>query len=519
MKKNIKKIFDSYILDKKPLFILEMANNHMGDVNHGLKIIREFYKVTKNFDFDFAFKFQYRYLDTFVHPDYLHSEHSKIKRFAETILSEEQYQALKDEVDKFKMISICTPWDNKAVELIARQGFDIVKVPSCYFNDWPLLEKIAETKLPVIASTAGATLEDIDRVVSFFQHRKIQFALMHCVGEYPTANDALDLNQIDLLKKRYVGVPIGFSTHEGPENLDSIKIAIAKGATIFEKHVGVPTEEFKLNNYSVTPEILGKWLESAEVALSMCGKTSGRHVISSKEKADLRILHRGVFAKKELKIGDKLDKNNVFFAMPNVDGQLVANDFSKYAQYVCKKKISLKASINLSDLTVTDQRSKIINIINNVKKILSEAKIVLPNQVEMEISHHYGIDLFKEVGAVIINIVNREYCKKLIVLFPGQKYPNHNHKKKEETLQVVYGSMQLIKNKHIEKLGMGDISVIERDVPHSFSTTNGVVFEEISTTYYKGDSYWKDKKIDQNLDRKTFLTYWTDDFNCSGSIK
>jgi hypothetical protein len=52
------------------LFILEMANNHMGDLKHGLNIIRSFAEVTRKYDFNFAFKFQYRDLDTFIHHSY-----------------------------------------------------------------------------------------------------------------------------------------------------------------------------------------------------------------------------------------------------------------------------------------------------------------------------------------------------------------------------------------------------------------------------------------------------------------
>ena len=52
------------------LFILEMANNHMGDVNHGLAIIRQCHEAVKEFPFKFAIKFQYRHLDTFIHPDF-----------------------------------------------------------------------------------------------------------------------------------------------------------------------------------------------------------------------------------------------------------------------------------------------------------------------------------------------------------------------------------------------------------------------------------------------------------------
>lgn len=54
----------------KPFFIFEMANNHMGNLEHGLRIIREIHKVCKDYPFAFGFKLQYRQLDTFIHPDY-----------------------------------------------------------------------------------------------------------------------------------------------------------------------------------------------------------------------------------------------------------------------------------------------------------------------------------------------------------------------------------------------------------------------------------------------------------------
>ena len=57
---------DTHIKSKIPdwLFIFEMANNHMGDINHGIRIIKEFAEVAKDFDFKFAFKLQYRDMKT-----------------------------------------------------------------------------------------------------------------------------------------------------------------------------------------------------------------------------------------------------------------------------------------------------------------------------------------------------------------------------------------------------------------------------------------------------------------------
>ena len=127
---------------------------------------------------------------------------------------------------------------------------------------------------------------------------------MHCVGEYPTKDADLQLNQIDFLKRNYPDCKIGFSTHENPENFDSVKLALAKGAKIFEKHVGVPDDNKKyiLNPYSANPYQIEKWLYSMVISINMLGGTGSiRKSFSKKENADLRILHRGAYAKKILK--------------------------------------------------------------------------------------------------------------------------------------------------------------------------------------------------------------------------
>ena len=271
----------------KPLFIFEMANNHQGDVEHGKKIIRAMAAVSTPYreQFNFAIKFQYRDLDTFIRPDYKDRDDIKnIKRFKETRLYQEEFLELKREAEVCNFFTICTPFDELSAQRIAAQKYDAIKIASCSFTDWSLIETIATTKLPVIASTAAATLEDIDKIVQFFNHRNIPLSLMHCVAEYPTPASRLELNQISLLKQRYPDLRIGFSTHEEPSEMDSIKIAVAKGAKIFERHVGVATDKISLNKYSSTPEEISSWLTAAKKAFDICGVSEERYSPSQKEK-------------------------------------------------------------------------------------------------------------------------------------------------------------------------------------------------------------------------------------------
>ena len=67
---------------------------------------------------------------------------------------------------------------------------------------------------------------------------------------------------------------------------------------------------------------------------------------------------------------------------------------------------------------------------------------------------------FRQFGAVIISIVNREYCKKLIAVLPGQKHPVHMHKVKEETFQLLYGDLQVEIEGKVFDLKPGDIQTV-----------------------------------------------------------
>ena len=62
-----------------------MANNHMGDLDHGLAMINEFGSLVPDYPgFDFAFKFQFRDIPSFIHPDYRDRMDVKyVKRFCE----------------------------------------------------------------------------------------------------------------------------------------------------------------------------------------------------------------------------------------------------------------------------------------------------------------------------------------------------------------------------------------------------------------------------------------------------
>lgn len=495
------KIFDD-------LFIFEMANSHQGSVEHGKDIIHEMGKIARKYNIKAAVKLQYRNLDTFIHPDYKgRKDVNHIPRFESTRLTYDQFTELVEAIRSEGMIAMSTPFDEAGVDWCMDQGLDIIKVASCSSLDWPLLEKIAATHKPVIISVGGKTISDIDKLYNYFTHKRCDFAFMHCIAEYPAPIERLQLDFIDKLRRRYPDNVIGYSGHEDPDDNVIPMMAIAKGAKILERHVGLPTETISLNAYSMNPDQADKWVKSALEAKEICKmKKETERYISQAEIDSLNSLMRGVYLKHDVKKGTELKREDVFFAMPNHDKQMTSGQF--FEGVVASK--DYKANEELHETKPVTDTNLARSVIHDVKGMLYEANIYLGDTFEAELSHHYGMKHFRQFGAVIISIVNREYCKKLIAVLPGQQHPDHMHKVKEETFQLLYGDLEVVVDGEEREMKPGDIQTVLRGQMHSFSSRTGAVFEEISTTHVKNDSYYEDPVIAKKdlMERKTKVYKW-----------
>lgn len=491
------------------LFIFDLANNHQGDALHGGAIVNALADVVKRHGVRGAIKFQFRDLDSFIHPEYKDGKTNKhIGRFLSTRLQRKDFEVLHQKVKSLGFVSICTPFDEKSVDLIMDLGIDVIKVASCSAVDWPLIDKISMSGKPVIVSTAGMSLGQIDTLCSFLECRNVNFALMHCVAIYPTPADKLRLNQIELLRDRFPHITVGFSTHESPDNCSAIMMAYAKGAKIFERHVGLQTDKYPLNSYSSTPAQIDAWLSAYQEAEQSCGGKN-RAPALPEETDSLKSLSRGVFAKHAIKKGALLNRENVFFAMPLQENQLQSGEWKDWL--ISDKDYAPNAAISSSLRNHDVPESHLIyQIILQVKGMLNNAKIFIGPNSSIEISHHYGIERFREFGCVLVNCVNRAYAKKLVILLPRQKHPYHYHKKKEETFQLLSGDLEVEVDGSQTKLQVGDMILVHPSQWHKFHTLDGAIFEEISTTHHNDDSFYEDAKIVDlpREKRKTIVENW-----------
>jgi sialic acid synthase SpsE len=313
------------------LFVLEMANNHLGDVQRGLKIISTYSQVVRFNNVRAAIKVQLRDVDGFIHKDFRDRKDVRyIRKTLDTRLQPEDFGALVQAIREASCIPIATAFDEKSVDLCSELGIPILKIASSDCNDWILIEKIAKTKKPVIVSTGGSSLKDIDDLVTFFANRHIPLAINHCVSLYPTEDCDIELNQIDFLRNRYPNHTIGFSTHEYRDWTSSMLMAYAKGARTFERHVDIQKEGTAVSPYCSVPEQVDTWFKAFHRAKRMCGPPgTQKRLPPQQEIAYLDALVRGVYAKRDLPVGHQLQDADIYLAIPLQQGQISCRELMR----------------------------------------------------------------------------------------------------------------------------------------------------------------------------------------------
>mgnify|MGYP001176290322 CR=1 FL=1 len=306
------------------LFVLEMTNNHKGDLNRGLEIISKFSRIVRFNNVKVAIKLQFRNIETFVHKDFQDRDDIYyIRRVLDTSLSVDEYAQLVEAVKKSGCIPLATAFDEKSVDLIEYFEMPFIKIASSGCNDWMLIERIAKTRKPAIISTGGVSSKDLDDIVIFFERRNISLAINHCIAAYPTEDQDLQLNQIDYLRNKYPKNVIGLSTHEYNDWDSSIIAAYAKGARLFERHIDIDTDGVKIAPYSSLPYQIDVWFKAWHHAKKICGASGESKILPIKEEVDyLSSYIRGIYAKRDLNKGETLREEDIYLAIPLQKGQI-----------------------------------------------------------------------------------------------------------------------------------------------------------------------------------------------------
>lgn len=114
---------------------------------------------------------------------------------------------------------------------------DRLKVASRDLTNLPLLAAMAETRIPIVLSTGMAGKKELDDALDVITRYHSDISILHCVSQYPTQPDNLNLRTISYLKKHYGQYTIGFSDHT--IGISAPIVALGMGAEIIEKHITI----------------------------------------------------------------------------------------------------------------------------------------------------------------------------------------------------------------------------------------------------------------------------------------
>ena len=227
-------------------------------------------------------------------------------------LSLEAYVRLREYAESLGLGFFASAFDLESVDFLLEAGVKIIKIASHSLTNGPLLKKIADLKLPTIASLGGCTLAEQDLAIEILQ--SCPLVIMHCVSSYPTPDGLAKLDTITYLRDRYE-LPVGYSSHE--VGIDLSVASSVLGACMIERHFTLDRAMIGLDQpISLEPQ---EFAEMATKIRRLFGARGITESLDDGEKAAKLAYHVAVRAAVPIKKGQLVDESMIVCKQPLSD--------------------------------------------------------------------------------------------------------------------------------------------------------------------------------------------------------
>jgi len=305
----------------------EIGQNHNGSVDIAKLIVELVSRPVKEdlFGIDLkpmdAVKLTKRDLKEELSETQMKSPYDNPNSFGKTYGEHRAYLELSDE-EHFEVFKYAKEKELDFVETLCAKGClsllklftpDYLKVASRDLTNLPLLDLMAETKIPIILSTGMAGKRELDDALDVVLKYHSDISILHCVSQYPTHPNNLNLKTINYLQKHYGQYKIGFSDHT--VGIAAPPIAVGMGAEIIEKHVTIDRRMKGTDQSgSLGPDGVNRMIRDIRLAERWEGKEDlyiDESVMTAKKK-----LERSVASKRELKAGELIMEKDLHLLSP-----------------------------------------------------------------------------------------------------------------------------------------------------------------------------------------------------------
>jgi sialic acid synthase SpsE len=284
-------------LNEQVFVVAEVGNNHEGSFDLAEELIG--LAATTGVD---AVKFQ-----TFIPEHYVSRDQSERLERLRTLATQQGLQFFS------------TPFDLASADALGL-FCPAIKISSGDNNFFPLIERVASLKKPVIMSTGLASFVDLEqaraclvKVWSELGHSGT-LALLHCVSSYPTPPASANLAAIRLLAKRFEGSTVGYSDHT--LGIDAAVLSVGLGARIIEKHFTLRKDfsDFRDHQLSADPAEMTELVRKVRLAEQLLG--SGNNEVSDIEEPNRLAMRRSIAAARAAPAGSVLKKDDLTWVRP-----------------------------------------------------------------------------------------------------------------------------------------------------------------------------------------------------------
>jgi len=305
----------------------EIGQNHNGSVDIAKLIVDAAIRPVKESDFDLdlkpfdAIKLTKRDLNFELSKEQMELPYLGVNSFGKTYREHREFLELSDE-EHFEIYkyskekgldfieTLCSPTCLSILNLFIP---DRLKVASRDLTNIPLLDALAETKIPIILSTGMSGQDELDRALEVISKYHLNISILHCVSQYPTHPDNANLSTIKYLIKKYPQFNIGYSDHT--IGISAPVIAVGMGAKIIEKHITLDRSMKGTDQAgSLGIDGMNRMIRDIRIAEKFMGHES---IFIDESTTSARIkLERSIAAKNDIKSGQVIEESNIFMLSP-----------------------------------------------------------------------------------------------------------------------------------------------------------------------------------------------------------
>ena len=258
--------------------------------------------------------------------------------------NEDDYYKIYKFCKKIKIDFIVTPFDLDTIDFF-KNKVKYFKISSSDITNFPLIKKIAKTKVPVILSTGASNKNEVKNAVKLIEKYNKKINLLHCILNYPTKKTDANLNMIDDLRK--LNYKVGLSDHTIPKDSHEVLIyAYLKGVKMFEKHFTLNKKKRGNDHFhSFNAEDLRKFfikISNVDKILGKNKKSFLKSEIKSRKNA-----RRSIFYNKNLNANKNITENDLIMLRPGTGIS------PTYIRFLIGRKLQKKKSkgefVKLSD--------------------------------------------------------------------------------------------------------------------------------------------------------------------------